>query len=150
VSTSTGQRVTPDPGAVIRLSSLGADARSQVRDPQPIGAPPKVTPVSTSVQQFDAARRHLRAARPAAHRAAHAGALGRVKYTLPIEGRGPPGHAGDALYMTCPHCRLSIERNPQRLTIRHCPRWLGRNGTLVELFNSPLPAHVLYVDKKLP
>ena len=63
---------------------------------------------------------------------------------------GAPGAAGDAVCMNCPHCRLSIERNPHWLTIRHCPRCLGRNRTLVELFNSSLPAHVLYVDKTLP
>jgi hypothetical protein len=50
-----------------------------------------VPPAGTAIEQFDAAGRQLRAARPAAQRAAHAGALGRVKYTLPIEGRGPPG-----------------------------------------------------------
>jgi hypothetical protein len=50
----------------------------------------------------------------------------------------------DARYLTCPRCRLSIELKSQWLTIRHCPRCLGRNRTLVELFNSPLPADVLY------
>ena len=63
---------------------------------------------------------------------------------------GAPGLTGEALYMNCPHCRLSIERNPHWLTIRHCPRCLGRNGTLVELFRSPLPAQALYGDKSAP
>jgi hypothetical protein len=62
---------------------------------------------------------------------------------------GAPGLTGDALYMNCPHYRLSIERNPHWLTIRHCPRCLGRHGTFVEMFNSPLPANVLYVDTTL-
>jgi hypothetical protein len=59
------------------------------------------------------------------------------------------GLTGDALYMNCPHCRLSIERNPHWLTIKHCPRCLGQNRTLVELFKSPLPAQVLYADNSL-
>jgi hypothetical protein len=35
--------------------------------------------------------RTLRAARPSAQRATHGDALGRVKYTLAIDGRGVPG-----------------------------------------------------------
>jgi hypothetical protein len=60
-------------------------------DPQRISSPPKVAPISTSVQQFDAAAKTLRVARPSAQRATYGDALGRVKYTLPIERRGPPG-----------------------------------------------------------
>ena len=61
-----------------------------------------------------------------------------------------PGLADDTLYMNCPHCRLSIELNSRWLTVRHCPRCLGRNRTLVELFRAPLPAHLLYADGSLP
>ncbi len=32
------------------------------------------------------------------------------------------------------------------MTMRHCPRCLGRTRSLVELFSSPLPAAVLYAD----
>ena len=62
---------------------------------------------------------------------------------------GLPGRAGDTLYMNCPHCRLSIELNPRWLTIRHCPRCLGRNRTLVELFRFLLLADLLYADGSL-
>jgi Zn-finger nucleic acid-binding protein len=57
---------------------------------------------------------------------------------------------GDARYLTCPRCRLSIEPKPQWLTIRYCPRCLGRSRTLVELFRSTVPAHVLYSDHPAP
>jgi hypothetical protein len=90
MSISTGPHVTPDSGVVINPSSLGTDARSQARDRPQRRAPLQVTPISTSVRQFDAGR--LRTARPPAQRTKRADALGRVKYTLPIDGRGPPGH----------------------------------------------------------
>jgi hypothetical protein len=92
MSTSTSQHVTPDSGVVISSSSLGPDARSQARDRQRISTPPQVTLTSTTVRQFDAAARRLRAAPPPLQRAKNADARGRVKYALPIQGRGPPGH----------------------------------------------------------
>jgi hypothetical protein len=56
------------------------------------------------------------------------------------------GVTDDARYLTCPRCRLSIEPKSPWLTIRHCPRCLGRNRILVELFSSTVPAHILYGD----
>jgi Zn-finger nucleic acid-binding protein len=53
---------------------------------------------------------------------------------------------GDARYLTCPRCKLSIEPRSRWLGIRHCPRCLGRHRALVELFRSTVPAHVLYGD----
>lgn len=39
---------------------------------------------------------------------------------------------------------------PHRAAIRHCPRCVGRNRLLVELFSSTLPADVLYDHSSLP
>jgi hypothetical protein len=39
---------------------------------------------------------------------------------------------------------------PYRAAIRHCPRCVGRNSLIVELFSSTLPADVLYDENSLP
>jgi hypothetical protein len=39
---------------------------------------------------------------------------------------------------------------PYRAAIRHCPRCVGRNRVIVELFGSTLPAGVLYDENSLP
>lgn len=53
-------------------------------------------------------------------------------------------------HLNCPRCGLSILVQPYRAAIRHCPRCVGRNRVIVELFGSTLPAGVLYDENSLP
>ena len=53
-------------------------------------------------------------------------------------------------FLNCPRCGLSIALRPRWLANPHCPRCLGRNSTIVELFSSGLPADALYHDNSLP
>jgi hypothetical protein len=53
-------------------------------------------------------------------------------------------------FLNCPRCGLSISLRSRSLASAHCPRCLGRNGAIVELFGSRLPAGALYADNSLP
>jgi hypothetical protein len=52
--------------------------------------------------------------------------------------------------LNCPRGGLSIALRSCSRPNAHCPRCLGRNGTIVELFSSRLPAGALYADNSLP
>jgi hypothetical protein len=121
VATDWFSHVTPGLGVVIKPSPLGADVRSQARAGQRISA-----------------------------HCTYRALGGPFGSSMLRQGSAGGAAAGDALYMNCPHYRLSIELNPRWLTIRHCSRCMGRNRTLVEPFRSPLPAHLLYADGSLP
>jgi hypothetical protein len=45
---------------------------------------------------------------------------------------------------------LSISLRSRSPANAHCPRRLGPNGTIVELFSSRLPARALDADNSLP
>lgn len=53
-------------------------------------------------------------------------------------------------HLNCPRCGLSLLVQPHRAAIRHCPRCVGRNRVIVELFSSTLPADLLYDESSLP
>ena len=53
-------------------------------------------------------------------------------------------------FLNCPRCGLSISLRSRSPANAHCPRCLGRNGTIVELFSSRLPAAALDADNSLP
>jgi hypothetical protein len=53
-------------------------------------------------------------------------------------------------YLNCPQCGLTISPKADWLTIEHCPRCVARRGTLVTLFTSSLPAHLLYDEDTRP
>ena len=61
-----------------------------------------------------------------------------------VDGRSGAHRTGDGLYRNCPQCGLSIIPRANGLRIEHCPRCLGRSGTLVGLFASSLPTKELY------
>jgi len=51
-------------------------------------------------------------------------------------------------FLNCSRCGLSIALRSRPNA--HCPRCLGRTGTIVELFSFRLPACALYADHSLP
>jgi hypothetical protein len=53
-------------------------------------------------------------------------------------------------YLNCPRCGLSIALRSRWLAVKHCPRCVARTHTIVELFSSRLPAHLLYAENRLP
>ena len=53
-------------------------------------------------------------------------------------------------FLNCPPRGLSVALRSRSLANTYCPRCLGRNGTIVELFSSWLPADALYADSLLP
>ena len=52
--------------------------------------------------------------------------------------------------LDCPGRGLSISLRSRPVANAHCPRRLGPNGTIVELFSSRLPARALDADNSLP
>jgi hypothetical protein len=75
----------------MKPSSRGIVRRSQTRDRQLTSAALHRTP-TPSDRQFDPGASRRRAERSPAQRANRVEPLGRVKYTVPIGGHGPPGH----------------------------------------------------------
>jgi hypothetical protein len=64
--------------------------------------------------------------------------------------RPTTGAAHGECYLNCPRCGLTITPRFPWLAMRHCPRCLARNRTIVELFSSGLPAAALYADGSVP
>jgi hypothetical protein len=57
-----------------------------------------------------------------------------------------PDSVTDSRYLNCPRCGLSIAVRSRWLAIKHCPRCVARQRTVVELFGSRLPARVSYAE----